>query len=254
MKNNFEDVMSKRTDEELTKIIGSSLGDYQPEAVEAAEQEIKKRQSTIVETPSKYSDNQPVDIQKIDDKKDLIICWFCGEDIECGLKVCPLCNGVLEDEEEEQEAQGAQNIDEQEQRKQSDENQDYKTEKSKFIENPICPKCRKTFSTGTVFCSEDGTKLVSPEQMILKCVKCGKVYTDGTKFCSKCGGKVILEAYRVLSTRNSTLFVYIAIFIVAMIYVSSEINMWILTIFPFLTLAVAISHMILKASDKRRFF
>ena len=47
MKNNFEDAMSKRTNEELIKIINSSSGDYQPEAVEAAEQEIKKRQFTI---------------------------------------------------------------------------------------------------------------------------------------------------------------------------------------------------------------
>ena len=57
MKNKFEDVMSKRTDEELKKIVSSPAGDYLPEAVKAAEQEIEKRQ-LIVERQSKYSDEQ----------------------------------------------------------------------------------------------------------------------------------------------------------------------------------------------------
>jgi len=44
--------------------------------------------------------------------------------------------------------------------------------------------------TGTKFCDEDGTKLVSPEKLIPKCVKCGKIYIDGTKFCPEDGGKI----------------------------------------------------------------
>lgn len=36
--------MAKRTDEQLREIIGLPAGDYQPEAVEAAKQELKKRE------------------------------------------------------------------------------------------------------------------------------------------------------------------------------------------------------------------
>jgi len=36
-------------------------------------------------------------------EKSMIVCWFCGEDIEEGLKVCPICKGVLEDEQDEKE-------------------------------------------------------------------------------------------------------------------------------------------------------
>ena len=35
----------------------------------------------------------------------MIVCWFCGEDIEDGLKKCPICKGVLEDEHEEKNRQ-----------------------------------------------------------------------------------------------------------------------------------------------------
>ena len=63
MKNNFEDVMSKKTNEELARIISSPLGDYQIEAVKAAEQEINKR-NIIVDEKSKYSDEQILDILK----------------------------------------------------------------------------------------------------------------------------------------------------------------------------------------------
>ena len=61
MKNDFEKAMSKRTDEELNRIISSSSGDYQPEAVNAAVQEIKKRQ-LIVDNLTKYSDDQILEI------------------------------------------------------------------------------------------------------------------------------------------------------------------------------------------------
>ncbi|MGZ3810273.1 MAG: hypothetical protein ACXVB0_01330 [Mucilaginibacter sp.] len=43
MDNEFEQVMSKRTDAELLQIMNSSPGDYQPLAFEAANNEFKKR-------------------------------------------------------------------------------------------------------------------------------------------------------------------------------------------------------------------
>ena len=43
MKNQFEDSMSKRTDEEIEKILSSKPGDYQTEAVDAAIVEAKRR-------------------------------------------------------------------------------------------------------------------------------------------------------------------------------------------------------------------
>jgi uncharacterized RDD family membrane protein YckC len=44
MKQDFTEVMSKRTDEELIEIVKVTRDDYQPEAVEAAEKELEKRQ------------------------------------------------------------------------------------------------------------------------------------------------------------------------------------------------------------------
>jgi len=43
MENEFKEVMSKRTDEELIKIVTTERDDYNPIAVEAAEIELKKR-------------------------------------------------------------------------------------------------------------------------------------------------------------------------------------------------------------------
>src|SRR5680860_507926 len=43
MENEFKEVMSKRTDEELIKIVTIQKGDYNPEAVKAAELEIEIR-------------------------------------------------------------------------------------------------------------------------------------------------------------------------------------------------------------------
>ena len=62
MKNQFADAMSKRTDADLIKIVNSQ-GDYQPEAVKTAEEEIKKREFTR-EKLSKYSDEQILEILK----------------------------------------------------------------------------------------------------------------------------------------------------------------------------------------------
>lgn len=44
MNTDFTEVMSKRTDEELIKIVSIKKEDYQPEAVEAAKSELNKRQ------------------------------------------------------------------------------------------------------------------------------------------------------------------------------------------------------------------
>jgi len=49
---------------------------------------------------------------------------------------------------------------------------------------------------GTKFCDEDGSKLVTPNELIPKCVKCGKEYPDGTKFCSECGRQITSETSR----------------------------------------------------------
>jgi uncharacterized RDD family membrane protein YckC len=43
MNTDFMDVMAKRTDEELIKIVTVDRGEYQPEGVKAAEEELKKR-------------------------------------------------------------------------------------------------------------------------------------------------------------------------------------------------------------------
>ena len=43
MENKFAEAMSKRSDSELLEIVTKLRNDYQPEAVEAAEIEIKKR-------------------------------------------------------------------------------------------------------------------------------------------------------------------------------------------------------------------
>jgi hypothetical protein len=43
MNNEFEEVMSKRTDAELLAVLNSSPGDYQPLALDAAKTELKKR-------------------------------------------------------------------------------------------------------------------------------------------------------------------------------------------------------------------
>ena len=61
MGNQFENVMSQRTDEALEKIVNSPQGDYQSEAVKAVKQEIKKRQ-LVREKQSMYSDEQILEI------------------------------------------------------------------------------------------------------------------------------------------------------------------------------------------------
>ncbi|MEO8146855.1 MAG: hypothetical protein ABI723_04410 [Bacteroidia bacterium] len=62
MKNNFTNQMSKLSDVELEKVL-QQRNDYQPEGVEAAEQEIKKRKF-IQEKISKYSNEEILEILK----------------------------------------------------------------------------------------------------------------------------------------------------------------------------------------------
>jgi hypothetical protein len=61
MKSQFEEAMSKRTTVELEKIINSSPGDYQEEAIEAAKNELQKR-SLFKEGISKYTNEQLLEI------------------------------------------------------------------------------------------------------------------------------------------------------------------------------------------------
>ena len=60
MNSDFKDVMFKRTDDELIKIVTIDKGKYQSLAIEAAEEEIRKRnidttkieQATLARSPS----------------------------------------------------------------------------------------------------------------------------------------------------------------------------------------------------------
>ena len=56
-------------------------------------------------------------------------------------------------------------------------------EEAEIIKNPICPTCNKTYPTGIKFCSEDGSKLVPSEKLMIRCIKCGKSFPTDTKFC-----------------------------------------------------------------------
>ncbi len=71
MNNDFKDAMSKRTDEELIKIVTIGRNDYQPLAVEAAEQEIKNRgiDTTTIEQVKINLTNKFEEQKQFDDKK-----------------------------------------------------------------------------------------------------------------------------------------------------------------------------------------
>ncbi|MGZ3757134.1 MAG: hypothetical protein ACXVAY_11920 [Mucilaginibacter sp.] len=71
MENQFDHVMSKRTDIELIKILNSPEGDYVPEAIEAAQREYNKRnlsteQITVVE--QELEQNQQANEVKANEK------------------------------------------------------------------------------------------------------------------------------------------------------------------------------------------
>ncbi len=68
MENEFKEVMSKRTDEELIKIVTIQKDDYNPDAVKAAELEIEKRKIDI-QNFEKIKEKLTVDkkqIEKVD--------------------------------------------------------------------------------------------------------------------------------------------------------------------------------------------
>lgn len=78
MGNNFTDVMIKKTDSELLEIVTKLKDDYQPEAVEAAKEEIKNRNLSdekidqaekeikVKETIQKSKENEPLEtVQRV---------------------------------------------------------------------------------------------------------------------------------------------------------------------------------------------
>jgi len=75
----FKDVMSKRTDEELVKIVTLDRDGYQPLAVEAAEEEIKKRnidttkiEQVTVDFIAKIEEQKEFDSKKVSSLKRFI--------------------------------------------------------------------------------------------------------------------------------------------------------------------------------------
>lgn len=67
MKNQFKDAMARLTNQELQTIVNVQSADYQPEALEAAIEEIKKRE-IIYERISKYSTDQILEILRLKDR------------------------------------------------------------------------------------------------------------------------------------------------------------------------------------------
>ncbi len=66
MKNQFEEAMAKKSNHELEKIINSSPGDYQEDAIKAAKNETRKRKM-IKEEYAKYEDIKLLEIIKSKD-------------------------------------------------------------------------------------------------------------------------------------------------------------------------------------------
>jgi hypothetical protein len=74
MTNDFDEVMSKRTDAELLKILNSPEGDYQPIALEAAKREFAKR--NLSENQVSTAKQEMEENQKIKDKKANVPLWI----------------------------------------------------------------------------------------------------------------------------------------------------------------------------------
>lgn len=55
----------------------------------------------------------------------------------------------------------------------------------------ICPKCKTTYPAGSTYCTRDGEKLTTPENLTYYCEKCGTEYSSDTKFCPKDGGAIV---------------------------------------------------------------
>ena len=58
MANKFTGIMSKRTDAELIKIVNEQRNDYQPEALEAAEQELQMRNLSSEQVQEAVQENE----------------------------------------------------------------------------------------------------------------------------------------------------------------------------------------------------
>ena len=67
MENSFTEVMEKRSDSELLEIVTKLKEDYQPEAVEAAKIEIKKRNLSSEQIEQANEENQKKEI-KVDNQ------------------------------------------------------------------------------------------------------------------------------------------------------------------------------------------
>jgi uncharacterized RDD family membrane protein YckC len=72
MNSDFKDVMFKRTDDELIKIVTLDKGKYQPLAIEAAEEEIRKRnidttkiEQVKVELTAKFEEEEEFETKKV---------------------------------------------------------------------------------------------------------------------------------------------------------------------------------------------
>ena len=76
MTSNFEDIMSKRTDAEIIKILTEDVSDYQPAAIEAAKKEFEKRKlsADVVETVKK-SLEQENEVKKVKASEPLSFVW-----------------------------------------------------------------------------------------------------------------------------------------------------------------------------------
>jgi hypothetical protein len=58
MENKFTSIMTQRTDAELLKIVNEQRNDYQPEALEAAELELKNRNLSIERVQEAIQENE----------------------------------------------------------------------------------------------------------------------------------------------------------------------------------------------------
>ena len=74
MNSDFKDVMSKRTDEELIKIVTVDRNKYQPLAIESAEEEIKNRNIDNAKIEKVNAElTTKIEEKKIFDSKKLVV-------------------------------------------------------------------------------------------------------------------------------------------------------------------------------------
>ena len=85
MGNDFTEVMNKKSDSELLEIVTKLKDDYQPEAVEAANEEIKNRnlsdekikhaEKEIIEKKTKQKDKENEPLETVQRIMFFIFCW-----------------------------------------------------------------------------------------------------------------------------------------------------------------------------------